>query len=405
MNREVCGDRGKRVVLRWEKLLSRDTAHPYLAEKLDFPAYYGKNLDALYDCLTDLGECTLVVEGAGILRRAGGYGERVLRVLEEASRANPALRLVCPEEEKGEKYMERCWDANVITKRYLDSILIEERLIDSVLPSLETEFLGETFASPVMLPALSHLPAYGGREKTGLEEYAEAARNRRAVNWCGMMENDMFERIQETGARSVRIIKPYADRGKILDQMAFAAQKGALAVGIDIDHIFGNGRYDVVLGEEMAPQREEDIRQLVQASKLPFVVKGVLSVSDALKCARAGVRAIVVSHHHGRMPYAVPPLMVLPDIAKALEGTGVEIAVDCSIDTGADAYKALALGADAVSVGRVIMEPLERKGAAGVEEYLDRMNGELALIMGFTGFSRVKEIDASALWIGGKPQG
>ncbi len=100
MNREVCGDRGKRVVLRWEKLLSRDTAHPYLAEMLDFPAYYGKNLDALYDCLTDLGECTLVVEGAGILRRAGGYGERVLRVLEEASRANPALGLVCPEEEK-----------------------------------------------------------------------------------------------------------------------------------------------------------------------------------------------------------------------------------------------------------------------------------------------------------------
>lgn len=296
----------------------------------------------------------------------------------------------------------RLSDANIITRNYLDSILVEERLVDSVLPSLEIEFFGETFASPIMTPAFSHLPAYHDRNLTGLEEYSIAARNLDIVNWCGMMENDMFEKLAATGARTIRIIKPYEDREKILDQMAFAERSGALAVGIDIDHIFGKGQYDVVLGERMAPQTKENLQSFVKATGLPFVVKGVLSVTDAVKCAEAGVRGIVVSHHHGRMPYAVPPLMVLPEIADALKGYDVKIVVDCSIDTGADAYKALALGADAVSVGRAILPALEEKGIAGAEQYIKEMNDELSMMMSFTGFSGLKEMDASALWINGR---
>lgn len=296
----------------------------------------------------------------------------------------------------------RLSDANVITRNYLDSILIEERLLDSVLPSLKMEFLGETFAGPIMTPAFSHLPAYLDRELTGLEEYSIAAKNLDIVNWCGMMENDMFAKLAATGARTVRIIKPYEDRNKMLDQMKFAERSGALAVGIDIDHIFGMGQYDVVMGERMAPQTKEDLKTYVKATGLPFVVKGVLSVRDAVKCAEAGVKGIVVSHHHGRMPYAVPPLMVLPEIAEVLKGSGVKIIVDCSIDTGADAYKALALGADAVSVGRAILPSLQEKGSAGAEQYIKEMNDELSMMMSFTGFSNLKELDASALWINGR---
>ena len=296
----------------------------------------------------------------------------------------------------------RLSNANVITRNYLDSILVEERLIDSMLPSLEIDFFGETFASPIMTPAFSHLPAYHDRNLTGLEEYSIAAKNLGIVNWCGMMENDMFEKLAATGARTIRIIKPYEDREKILDQMAFAERSGALAVGIDIDHIFGKGQYDVVLGERMAPQTKEDLQSFVKATGLPFVVKGVLSVTDAVKCAEAGVRGIVVSHHHGRMPYAVPPLMVLPEIAEALKGSDVKIVVDCSIDTGADAYKALALGADAVSVGRAILPALEEQGVTGAEQYIKEMNDELSMMMSFTGFSGLKEMDASVLWVNGR---
>ena len=140
------------------------------------------------------------------------------------------------------------------------------------------------------------------------------------------------------------------------------------------------------------------IRSYVESTKLPFIVKGVLSVKDALTCANAGVAAIIVSHHHGRMPYAIPPMMILPDIKEALEGTGVKIIVDCGIASGADVYKALALGADACAVGRSMLPSLEKDGIAGVEGFLDKVGNELRYIMSNTGFAKVADIDDSALW-------
>ena len=83
----------KKVILDCEKLLRRKQAHLYLAEMLDFPDYYGKNLDALYDCLTELGECAIELKGADILQEPECYGAKVLRVLREAAAANPDLKL------------------------------------------------------------------------------------------------------------------------------------------------------------------------------------------------------------------------------------------------------------------------------------------------------------------------
>ena len=82
-----------RVILDCEKLSSRRPAHKYLQENLGFPEYYGKNLDALFDCLTELSDCAIVLRGKDELARSGGYGARVLRVLEDAARANPRLTL------------------------------------------------------------------------------------------------------------------------------------------------------------------------------------------------------------------------------------------------------------------------------------------------------------------------
>jgi len=202
----------------------------------------------------------------------------------------------------------------------------------------------------------------------------------------------------------VRIVKPYADRDKVMDQFSHAQQLGAIAIGMDIDHIFGDdGDFDVVLGERMARQTMSDLREYVSAFSLPFVVKGVLSVRDAVKCAECGAAAILISHHHGRMPFAAPPLMLLPEIYREVGGThGVKIFVDCGIDTGADAYKALALGADAVAVGRAMMPSLQQDGVQGVYDYIKAMNDELAMIMAFTGCASLAEITSSALWREGR---
>jgi isopentenyl diphosphate isomerase/L-lactate dehydrogenase-like FMN-dependent dehydrogenase len=292
---------------------------------------------------------------------------------------------------------ERISDANIINEKYMDSILFEERLIGSVAADTETEFLGEKFSMPIFMPAFSHLSNFSGRELTGLEEYSFAAKELNVLNFVGMVENDMFEKIIGTGAKTVRIVKPYADNGKVRDQMQFAESHGAFGIGMDIDHIFGAEGYDICVGEKMTAQSAYMLKSYVESSKLPFFVKGVLSVRDALLCADIGAKAIIVSHHHGRLPYAVPPMMILPEIKDALKGRDVRIIVDCGIASGADVYKAIALGADAAAVGRAMLPSLEKDGTEGVKACFSHMRDELRYVMSFTGFAKVSDIDDSAL--------
>ena len=292
----------------------------------------------------------------------------------------------------------RISDANEITARYMDSILISERLIDSVVADTKIEIFGETFDMPVMTPAFSHLKNFNGREKTGLEEYSIVAKEMNILNFVGMMENDDFSKILATGAKTIRIVKPYADKGKVKDQMQFAVENGAFGIGMDIDHIFGEEGEDVVIGEKMAMQTTDMLQRYVQSTTLPFVVKGVLSAEDAVKCADIGAKAIIVSHHHGRLPYAVPPMRVLPEIKGALDGRDVKIIVDCGIASGADVYKAIALGADAAAVGRSMLPALEESGVSGVEKFLKGVQKELRFVMSCTGFAKVSDIDDSCLY-------
>lgn len=81
-----------KVLINCEKLLKREQVHEYLAQMLDFPAYYGKNLDALFDCLTELKDCTVVLMGVDTLPQ-DSYGARVLKVIEAAAQANAGLKL------------------------------------------------------------------------------------------------------------------------------------------------------------------------------------------------------------------------------------------------------------------------------------------------------------------------
>ena len=139
----------------------------------------------------------------------------------------------------------------------------------------------------------------------------------------------------------------------------------------------------------------DELKDFVQSTKLPFIVKGVLSVQDAEKCAKAGAKAIQVSHHHGIMPASVPPLMILQEIRKAL-GPDFPIFIDCGIESGLDVYKCLALGATAVSVGRHLM-PLLKKGQDVVSKRINDMTAELKGIMAKTGVQNLSQMDSSVI--------
>lgn len=284
-------------------------------------------------------------------------------------------------------------DSNVITRDYFDSLLIETRYIDSDLPSTKMELWGEEFSTPIMTAALSHLHDVC---ENGMAEFGKGAKCAGAVHFVGMGEDEELEGIIATGAKTVKIIKPHRDNEVIFHKIEHAIKNGAFAVGMDIDHAYGaNGTYDVVCGLPMKSKSFDEMKSFVEASSVPFVVKGVLSVSDAVKSADIGAKAIIVSHHHGIMPYSLPPLMILPDIVKAV-GDRMKIFVDCGIENGVDAFKALALGADAVCVGRLLMDPL-KEGHMGVCNRINEINSELASIMARTGAKTLQEIDGSVI--------
>lgn len=285
-------------------------------------------------------------------------------------------------------------DANGITRQYFDSLLIEMRHIDAVLPDTSLTLYGETFATPVMTAALSHLnKCHPG----GMAELARGAAAANAVMWVGMGEEDELERITATGAKTIKIIKPHADHDIIFRKIKHAEDCGCMAVGMDIDHAYnGKGEYDNVFGLPMTGKTLDDIRQFVSATKLPFIIKGVLGVRDAQKCLEAGVQGMVVSHHHGILDYAVPPLMVLPEIVEAVGGK-VPIFVDCGVETGIDVFKALALGATAVSVGRALMTPLSQNGAEGAANAIREMTAQLAGAMARTCSPDIGHVDRALI--------
>ena len=81
------------------KLGERRAAHRYLVKTLEFPEYYGNNLDALFDCLTEKGECVILFKGAVELYESGGYGAKILKVMRDAAAANPLLKMAVAENE------------------------------------------------------------------------------------------------------------------------------------------------------------------------------------------------------------------------------------------------------------------------------------------------------------------
>ncbi len=286
-------------------------------------------------------------------------------------------------------------DSNRITREYLDSLLVEMRHIDAVLPSTRFKLYGEEFDTPVMMAALSHLNKV---HENGMAEMARGAYQANAVNWAGMGDMEELEQITATGAKTIKIIKPYVDNDRIFERIEHAVKAGVLAVGMDIDHAYnGKGEYDNVLGYAMSGKSLAEIKEFAAYAKVPFIVKGILSEWDTYKCLEAGVQGIVVSHHHGIMDYAVPPLMMLPKIVKITEGK-IPVFVDCGFESGMDVFKALALGADGVSVGRAIMKPLSENGAAGVREKIIEITKELAGVMARTCSGSLEKIEKSVIW-------
>ncbi len=280
-------------------------------------------------------------------------------------------------------------DSVQIARMYMDSLLVESRVVGAVHPDTTFRFLGETFETPVMTAALSHLD---------LVSMAEGAKQAGACVSIGMGGNEEMGRVLATGAKVIKIIKPYADEREIMSRIEFAEENGAAAVGMDVEHAVNvdDAEDSVVVGLQMKQPTLAELEKYIRASKLPFFIKGVLSVHDAVRCRDLGAAGVILSHHNGLLRYAVPPVMILPEIRRAV-GRDLILIADGGIESGFDAFKALARGADAVTMGKALIEPLKAKGAEGVRETLRKATGQLQAMMIRTGTKDLKHMDPSVI--------
>lgn len=146
----------------------------------------------------------------------------------------------------------------------------------------------------------------------------------------------------------------------------------------------------------------ESLKQLHETTRLPIIVKGILTHEDAERCVESGAAAIIVSNHGGRqLDHLGATIEALPEVIAAVRGR-VPVLVDGGFRRGTDILKALALGARAICIARPYLYGLAAFGQPGVERVIELLRTELALDMALAGVPNLAAIDRSLVRIRGE---
>jgi isopentenyl diphosphate isomerase/L-lactate dehydrogenase-like FMN-dependent dehydrogenase len=212
-----------------------------------------------------------------------------------------------------------------------------------------------------------------------------------------MVTLEELARIVDQGAPVVHIVKPFEDDETVLRHLERAAQLGCVAVGMDVDVFFLEKAWDEVPGPaHLGHKTLDDMRRFRAATKLPFLIKGVLSAHDARLARDLGADALIVSFHGGEtIDYAMPVLQALPAVRR--ECPHLPILVDSGFRRGTDVLKALALGANGVGIATLLLIACAGGGRDGVRAMMEALYEELGRTMSITGCRSVDAIEPSIL--------
>ncbi len=196
--------------------------------------------------------------------------------------------------------------------------------------------------------------------------------------------------------RGVAIVKPRGQK-EIIERLKRAEDAGATAVGVDID---GAGLITMSLkGQPVGPKSPRELKELIKSTNLPFVIKGIMTPVEAEVAVEAGAACVIVSNHGGRVLDSTPGVAeVLPWISEKVRTHAVVMA-DGGVRNGADVLKLLALGAQAVMVGRPLAIGAIGGGAEGVAMMLGAMRTELIQSMLLTATADVRHVDRKILFL------
>ena len=270
--------------------------------------------------------------------------------------------------------------------------LVEKRPIDTSLSLFGKNFQYPFFAGPVGAVNMHYGDSLNDVSYNDILVSSCAEFGIAAFTGDGMDSNVMVaatEAIKKAGGLGIPTVKPW-NVEMIREKMALVKDVGAFAAAMDIDA--AGLPFLKNFNPPAGSKSVEELREIVKAAGVPFIVKGIMTVKGALKAKEAGAAAIVVSNHGGRVLDQCPATAeVLEEIAKAVDGS-MKIFVDGGIRSGTDVFKALALGADAVIIARPFVTAVYGGGREGVEAYIQKIGSELADTMAMCGVSSLAEI-------------
>lgn len=298
--------------------------------------------------------------------------------------------------------------------------IIPRALTDMENPSTATEFMGMKLKTPVMIsPIACHGIAHTMAEVDTQKGAAAAG----ALFASSTYANKSVEDIAKAAPAAPRFFQLYLSKDWKFNEMVFDAIKktGYKGIYLTVDALVSGYReanlrtkftYPVPLdfftryldgkgeGQSVAQMYAssaqkigpEDVRRIKEETGLPVIVKGVESVEDAYKAMGAGADGIYVTNHGGRQLDGGPAAIdVLPAIAKAVNHQ-VPIIFDSGVRRGSHVFKALALGADMVGIGRPYLYGLALGGAPGVQSVIDQLDKELLIDMQLTGCKTIEDV-------------
>jgi len=261
------------------------------------------------------------------------------------------------------------------------------------------DFFGRELSMPIMGASIAGVNSFGGEKVISEKEFCRSVvlgcKDAGTIGWRGdtytysLDESYGIDAIAEAGGLGVKIVKP-REQEKIIEFFKKAEKAKSVAVGVDID---GCGSYAMATHNKPVFKKNiDDLKELVSSTKLPVIVKGIMSIEDAIVAKDAGAAAIVVSNHGGRVLDHTPgTIEVLPKIVAELKGK-IRIIIDGGFRTGYDVLKALALGAESVLIGRDIVRAAVGAGVEGVRIQMEYLQKILTKAMKMTNCKDLKEV-------------
>lgn len=275
--------------------------------------------------------------------------------------------------------------------------IVPKGKIDTTLTLFGKTFKYPIFAGPVGAVAMHYSDLYS--DQTFYKTLLAGAKKAGICAFTGdgmdpAIMIDACQEIKNQDGLGVPTIKPWP-KEIVLEKLELVKNSKAFMVAMDID---AAGLPFLKSFTPPAGRKSvQELKEIIDASPVPFMLKGIMSEEGAIKALEAGAKAIVVSNHGGRVLDGTPSsASVLEKIAKVVDGK-IKIFVDGGLRSGVDIFKALAMGADAVLVARPFVNAVYGAGEEGVEVLVETLGQELKDTMEMCGASDLASIDKTMI--------